>query len=179
MARYFETFPKLLYDIDNTKNFKLVTDIFRRIKVREQLKENAALFSKYSVPSGEQPETTSYKHFGTTDYFWIILLLNDITDRYYGWPLSDQDFEKYVKDKYAQPLGVHHYEITQSSGSTTGNGPDDYSHKIEVNSTETGAEAVTNYEYERREQDKKRNIKLLDPRYLPMFLEEFERLIRR
>ena len=47
MAKYFETFPKLLYDIDNTKNFKLVTDIFRRIKVREQLKENAALFSKY------------------------------------------------------------------------------------------------------------------------------------
>ena len=46
MARYFETFPKLLYDIDNTKNVKLVTDIFRRIKVREQLKTNAALFSK-------------------------------------------------------------------------------------------------------------------------------------
>ena len=179
MAKYFETFPKLLYDIDNTKNFKLVTNIFRRIKVREQLKENAALFSTYDVPSGEQPETTSYKHFGTTDYFWIILLLNDITDRYYGWPLSDQDFEKYVKDKYAQPLGVHHYEITQSSGPQTGNGPDDYSHKIEVNETESGAESVSNYEYERREQDKKRQIKLLDPRYLPMFLEEFERLIRR
>ena len=126
MAKYFETFPKLLYDIDNTKNFKLVTDIFRRIKVREQLKENAALFSRYDVPSGEQPETTSYKHFGTTDYFWIILLLNDITDRYYGWPLSDQDFEKYVKDKYAEPLGVHHYESTQSSGPTEANGPDDY-----------------------------------------------------
>ena len=179
MARYFETFPKLLYDIDNTKNFKLVTDIFRRIKVREQLKENAALFSKYSVPSGEQPETTSYKHFGTTDYFWIILLLNDITDRYYGWPLSDQDFEKYVTDKYTNPQAVHHYEITQSSGPQTGNGPDDYSHKIEVNETESGAESVSNYEYERREQDKKRQIKLLDPRYLPMFLEEFERLIRR
>ena len=60
-----------------------------------------------------------------------------------------------------------------------GNGPDDYSHKIEVNETESGAESVSNYEYERREQDKKRKIKLLDPRYLPMFLEEFERLIRR
>ena len=58
MARYFETFPKLLYDIDNTKNYKLVTDIFRRIKVREQLKTNAALFSTYDVPSGETPETT-------------------------------------------------------------------------------------------------------------------------
>ena len=179
MARYFETFPKLLYDIDNTKNFKLVTDIFRRIKVREQLKTNAALFSTYDVPSGEQPETTSYKHFGTTDYFWIILLLNDITDRYYGWPLSDQDFEKYVNDKYTNPQAVHHYEITQSSGPTEPNGPDDYSHKIEVNETEAGAESVSNYEYERREQDKKRQIKLLDPRFLPMFLEEFERLIRR
>ena len=179
MARYFETFPKLLYDIDNTKNFKLVTDIFRRIKVREQLKENAALFSKYSVPSGEQPETTSYKHFGTTDYFWIILLLNDITDRYYGWPLSDQDFEKYVTDKYSNPQGIHHYEITQSSGPQTGGGPSDFSHKIEVNDTEAGAESVSNYEYERRLQDEKRNIKLLEPRFLPMFLEEFERLIRR
>jgi hypothetical protein len=165
MAQYFETFPKLLYDIDNTKNYRLVTDIFRRIKVREQLKDNAALFSTYDVPSGEQPETTSFKHFGTTDYF--------------GWPLSDADFEKYVTDKYANPQGIHHYEITQSSGPTTGNGPDDYSHKIEVNETESGAESVSNYEYERREQDRKRNIKLLDPRYLPMFLEEFERLIRR
>tara|TARA_Y100001963_G_C6534282_1_gene332551 strand:- start:2 stop:541 length:540 start_codon:yes stop_codon:yes gene_type:complete len=179
MAKYFETFPKLLYDIDNSKDFKLVTDIFRRIKVREKLKSNAALFSTYDVPSGEQPETTSYKHFGTTDYFWIILMMNDITDRYYGWPLSDADFEKYVNDKYDQPLGVHHHEITQSSGPTEGNGPDDFTHKIEVNSDASGAEAVTNFEFERRRQDKLRQIKLLDPRFLPMFLEEFERLIRR
>ena len=46
MAKYFETFPKLLYDIDNTKNFKLVTDIFRRIKVREQLKEKRIELAK-------------------------------------------------------------------------------------------------------------------------------------
>ena len=179
MARYFETFPKLLYDIDNTKNFKIVTDIFRRIKVREQLKTNAALFSKYSVPSGEQPETTSYKHFGTTDYFWIILLLNDITDRYYGWPLSDQDFEKYVNDKYTNPGAVHHYEITQSSGNQTGDGPDDYSHKIEVNSDTAGAQSVSNIEYERRLQDKKRKIRLLQPAFLDAFLEEFKLLINK
>ena len=87
----------MLYDIDNTKNFKLVTDIFRRIKVREQLKENAALFSTYDVPSGETPETTSYKHFGTTDYFWIILLLNDITDRYYGWHYQTKTLKNMLK----------------------------------------------------------------------------------
>ena len=179
MPQYFETFPKLLYDLDNSKRFTLVTDIFRRIKVREQLKSNAALHSLYDVPNGEQPEITSYKHFGTTDYFWVILLMNDITDRFYGWPLSDADFEKYVTDKYSNPQGIHHYEKTQSSGNTESNGPFDYEHKIEVNDTESGAESVSNYEYERRLQDEKRNIKLLEPRFLPMFLEEFERLIRR
>ena len=176
---YFSKFPKGVYDIAGNKQFKLVTDIMRRVKVRAKIINEASLYDDYDVPSGERPEVTAFKHFGDTELHWVILLTNDITDAYYGWPLSDQDFEKYVTDKYANPQGIHHYEITQSSGPTTGNGPDDYSHKIEVNSTESGAESISNYEYERREQDKKRNIKLLDPRYLPMFLEEFERLIRR
>ena len=179
MALYFEQFPKIAYDISNNKNFKLVTDIFRRIKIISSIADNVSLYSSYDVPSGETPEVTSFKHFGTTDYHWIILMTNSVTDRYYDWPLNEQDFEAFVKSKYDNPGAVHHYEITQSSGPTTGNGPDDYSHKIEVNETEAGAESVSNYEYERREQDRKRQVKLLDPRYLPMFLEEFERLIRR
>ena len=177
--QYFNTFPKLLYDINNTKNFKLVTDIFRRIKIRESLKDNAALYSLYDIPSGETPETTAFKHFGSTDYFWIILITNDITDRYYGWPLSDQDFETYVTNKYANPDAVHHYEKTQSSGATEGNGPADYEHKIEVNSTDADAVSVSNYEYESRLQDKKRQIKLLDKAYLNQFVAEFERLVQR
>ena len=179
MAQYFETFPKILYDINNTKNYKLVTDIFRRIKIRESLVDNAVLYSTYDVPSGETPETTAYKHFGSTDYFWVILITNNITDRYYGWPLSDQDFENYLTNKYSNPDAVHHYEIIQSSGAQTGNGPFDYDHKIEVNSTQSGAQSVSNREYEQRKQDKLRNIKLLDPKFLPLFIEEFERLVRR
>ena len=49
---------------------------------------------------------------------------------------------------------------------------------IEVNSTEAGAGPVTNAEYERRIQDKKRQIKILDPQYLDLFLKEFRLLIR-
>jgi len=179
MSKYFTTFPKILYDINNSGNQKLVTDVFRRIKVREQLKTNAALFATYDVQNGETPEIVSYKHFGTTDYFWIICLMNDITDRFYDWPLSDTAFEAYVKDKYTNPGAVHHYEKTQTSGPQTGNGPDDYSHKIEVNSTDPDAQSVSNYEYELRLQDKKRQIKLLDPSFLGLFLQEFEKLVRR
>ena len=105
--------------------------------------------------------------------------MNNITDRYYGWPLSDYGFEQFVKDKYSNPGAIHHYEITQLSGRTTSNGPEDYSHKIEVNSDVTGAEAVSNYEYERRLQEEKRQIQLLDPAYLPTFEQEFSKLVRK
>ena len=179
MPQYFETFPKRLYDIDNSGNDKVVTDIFRRLKVREGIKDNLAMFATYDVQSGETPESISYKHFGSTDYFWVICLMNDVTDRFYDWPLTDQAFEEYVKEKYTNPQAIHHYEKTQSSGATSGNGPADYEHKIEVNSTDADAQSVSNYEYESRLQDKKRQIKLLDKAYLNTFVEEFERLVQR
>ena len=176
---FFTKFPKLAYDISGNKNYKLVTDILRRVKIKSAIKDNASLFDQYDVRNGETPEQIAYKIYGDAKYHWLILLMNDITDRYYDWPLGDYDFEVYVTNKYSNPGAVHHYEITQSSGRTTSNGPEDYSHKIEVNSDATGAQAVSNYEYERRLQEQKRQIKLLDPAYLPTFEQEFNKLVRK
>ena len=175
---YFKNFQKGFYDIKGDGNEKLVTDLMTRVKVREKILDESMLYDTYDVPSGEKPEDTAYKHFGSSQYHWVILLTNNITDRYYGWPLSEQDFEAYINEKYDNPDAVHHYEITQTSGPQTGNGPDDYSHKIEVNSTEPGAQSVSNREYEQRLQDEKRQIKLLNPNYLQTFIEEFNSLIR-
>ena len=179
MSLYFSYFPKLLYDIDNSKTFKLVPDIIKRVKMREGIINNITMFDKYDVTSGEKPEDVSYKQYGTTAYYYQILLVNNITDRFYGWPLSDQEFEEYVNKKYTNPDAIHHYEKVQLSGPTTGNGPEDYDHYIEVNSTDSDASSVSNYEYERRLQEEKRQIKLLDPAYLPAFEEEFNKLINR
>lgn len=174
---FFSKFPKMLYDIDGKGNLKIVTDLLRRVKIRSAVKDGSTLFDKYDVQNGETPESLAYKIYGDAKYHYIILILNNITDRYYGWPLSDYSFEVYVKSKYSNPGAIHHYEITQSSGRTTSNGPEDYSHRIEVSSDMAGAEAVTNYEYENRLQSEKRQIKLLDPAYLPAFEEEFNKLI--
>lgn len=171
---YFSSFPKIVYDIDNSGNLKIVTEIFRRIKIREKIANTSTLYLKYFVKSSDTPETIAFKHFGSQHLHWVILLTNNITDRYYGWPLSDQAFEEYVKDKYTNPSAVHHYEKVQSSGATTST---DYSHLIECNSTDVGALSVSNYEYERRLQDEKREIKLLDRKYLPLFIDEFNKKI--
>ena len=105
-------------------------------------------------------------------------MINKIENPYYDWPLSNLQFENYMKDKYDEVDAVHHWEKIQSSGPQIGAGPEDYSHMIECNSTDAGAGAVTNADYERRIQDKKRQIKVLDPKYLDLFIREYKSLIR-
>ena len=178
--RYFNEFPVIDYNLSGQNgNTKKVTDIFRRVKVRSKIANNLALFDKIDIPEGDNPEDIAYKAYGDADYFWVVCLMNNIVNRYYDWPLDQFSFQEYIKDKYSNPDGIHHYEVTQSSGKQAGNGPADYTHKLEVNSTHPGAQSVSNRQYEEREQDKKRQIRVLSPQYLAAFEDEFVNLIRR
>ena len=172
---YFERFPKGQYIIPGTKNYKLVSDLWRRIKIRDKIKNEASLLTEYFVSDGERPEVIAERHFGSPDLHWIILITNDVTDGLHGWPLSFQAFEAFVNDKYELPDAIHHYERVQSSGPQDSI---DQSHLIECNSTDTGAQAVSNREYEQREQDTISRIKLISPSFLPVIVEEFERLMK-
>ena len=177
MAHYFTYFPQMLYDAvqDGTTSPVLVTNILRRVKVKDSIKNDVALFDKYRVKAGESPEMVSMRFYGTVDYYWVVLLMNDIKDRFYEWPLSEQDFESFVKEKYTNPQATRHFEISQSSGKSSSI---DYSHLIEVNSTTTGASAVSFYEYERRRQDNISLIKILKPDFVSAFVEEFAKSVR-
>ena len=177
--KYFNQFPGIDYDLKGDGNRTIVTDIFRRVKARSKIIDNVSAFDKYDVQEGEKPEDIAYKMYGDSDYFWIITLVNNIVNRYYDWPLDEYVFQQYVKDKYDNAAGIHHFERTQDSGPQTGDGPADYSHLIECNETDAGAQSVSNIEHERRLQDKKRQIKLLNRNYLPAFETEFTNLIRR
>ena len=174
-------FPLIGYDIKGNKQYKLLPDILRRVKLRSGIRNGSFLFDKYNVKQGEKPEDVAFKWFGDAEYHWIILMTNNVTDRYYQWPMTQPQFEEFLTDKYGAGSedGIHHYEITQSSGKQSGEGPADYSHKLEVNSTHPGAQSVSNREYEQREQDKKRQIRILSPQYLAAFEEEFVKLISR
>ena len=178
MAKYFQQFPKLEYDIKSDGNVKLATDIFRRIKVRSKVKDNLALLDKYDVDSGEKPEDVAFKVYGSVDYWYVVCLMNNIVDRNHDWPKSFQGFEEYVNDKYAEPGGIHHYEKVQSSGRLKGQGPGDLSHFIEVDSSDVDGQSVSNYEYEQRLEDERRQIQILSPNYLSMFEDEMKKLLR-
>ena len=171
---YFDRFPKGNYILPGTKTFKLVSDLFRRVKIRDKIKNEASIYTEYFVSSGERPEHIAQKHFGNPELHWVVLITNNIADALYDWPMSFSAFEEYIADKYDNAEAIHHYEKVQSSGPQTSI---DYSHLIECNSTDPGAQAVSNREYEQRIQDKKSRIKLLEPAYLPILIEEFEILM--
>ena len=174
---YFNYFPLLAYDVDGSKTYKLVTNIIKRIKVRSAIKDGTLIFDKYDVKYGENPEDVSYKYYDNSEYHWIVLMINNVTDRYYQWPLTDPQFQAFLTDKYGagNEDGVHHYELAQTSGPTSSS---DDSHMLEVNSDTENATTITNREYEEREQNKLRQIWLLDRRYISQFVEEFEKLIQ-
>tara|TARA_Y100000816_G_scaffold246955_2_gene195481 strand:+ start:1155 stop:1679 length:525 start_codon:yes stop_codon:yes gene_type:complete len=171
---YFDRFPKGSYILPGTKTFKLVSDLFRRVKIRDKIKNEASIYTEYFVTGGERPEHIAQKHFGNPELHWVVLITNNIADALYDWPMSFSAFEEYIADKYDNAEAIHHYEKVQSSGPQTSI---DYSHLIECNSTDPGAQAVSNREYEQRIQDRKSRIKLLEPAYLPILIEEFERLM--
>ena len=176
---YFSRFPLFAYDIKNDNNYKLLPDILRRVKLRAKIKSGGMLFDKYDVKENEKPEDVAYKWFNDAELHWVILMTNNITDRYYEWPMNQVQFAEFLTDKYGagNEDGIHHYEITQDSGRTSGRGPSDYSHKVEVNSDTDNASSISNREYEERIQDTKRQIKLLNKSLLGDFIAEFDRLI--
>ena len=171
---YFNSFPIIFYDSVGDLKFKDVTNLLRRVGLRAKIKSNSLLFDTYNVKEGETPEIIASRLYGNPELHWVILLLNDITDSYHQWPMTTPQFLDFINDKYDDPDGIHHYEKSQDSGDTKV--------KIEVfnevdEDAYTGLTPITNREYEENEQDKKRQIKLLDDRYLGAFITEFKELM--
>ena len=171
---YFANFPIIPYDSVGNGDFKLVTNLLKRVALRTKVRTNTLLYDTYDVKDGETPEMLADKLYDDPQLHWVILFVNNITDRYHQWPMASIQFNQFVNDKYTNIDAVHHYEIAQTSGDT--------SVKINIGTDTTGySEAdlttITNYEYEVERQDTLRKIRLLDGSYLEQFIEEFETLM--
>ena len=124
------------------------------------------------MKEGQTPEIIADKLYGDPNLHWIVMYVNNITDRYHQWPMTSAQFLSFINEKYSDPDGIHHYEITQTSGNTTV--------KIDIgtdNTDHSGATAITNREFEESRQDTLRQVRLLDPAYVGQFIDEFQSLI--
>ena len=171
---YFSNFPLIIYDSVGDGNFKIVTNLLKRVAMRTKVRTNTLLFDTYDVKEGETPEMIADKLYDDPELHWVVLFVNNITDRYHQWPMNFGQFNTFIADKYSNIDAVHHYEVSQTSGDT--------SIKIDIGTDTTGySEAdlttITNREFEEERQDKLRQIRLLDRAYIEQFVEEFETLM--
>ena len=171
---YFANFPYIIYDSVGNGDFKIVTNLLKRVALRTKVRTNTLLYDTYDVKEGETPEMIADKLYDDPQLHWVVLFVNNITDRYHQWPMNFGQFNAFIDDKYTDINAVHHYEIAQTSGDT--------SIKIDIGTDTTGySEAdlttITNYEFEVERQDTLRRIRLLDGEYIEQFVEEFETLM--
>ena len=171
---YFANFPLIVYDSVGNGDFKIVTNLLKRVALRTKVRTNTLLYDTYDVKEGETPEMIADKLYDNPELHWVILYINNITDRYHQWPMNFGQFNAFIDDKYTDINAVHHYEIAQTSGDT--------SIKIDIGTDTTGySEAdlttITNYEFEVERQDTLRRIRLLDGAYIDQFIQEFETLM--
>jgi len=170
---YFKKFPKIQYDVRGDGQFYTMTNLMRRIKFNDLVKNNIIAFDFYDVQDGDTPEIVAFYYYENVELHWLVLLANDITDVYSQWPMSVPKFEQYVYGKYEDINAIHHYEIYQTSGDTT--------EIIELpnNTGYPNAEPITNYVYEDRLQRELSKIRLILPEYVDQIKREFDNLMSR
>ena len=170
---YFKALPKLFYPYKrNGKTTRtVVPDIFRRVQLDRFFKFKQALLSYY-ISDSEAPEHVAHKIYGNTTYHWIVLIANDIIDVSREWPKSNEQLTLYCNDKYgiSNSGEVHHYVMVSDKSIIC-----DWDATRLANSE---IEAVTHREYEEDINNNKRQIFLLDPKYLGEIVLQYKSLVK-
>jgi len=196
MASYFRQLPKFDYvsrnaDEKNISDYIEVKNLFKRGKLREDIFGNLSFFTKYSIIGDERPDNVAYDAYGEETLDWVVLLSNNILNIQTEWPMTQQVFDRFVLSKYGDYNtlynGIHHYEsreilnyignIVIPKGLEVDENYSvsyyDFSTEQDVTVTDI-AQPVTNYDYENKIQEDKRNIFILKPLYLNVVFNDIE-----
>ena len=189
---YFRELPDLFYqsplkDRNSSTEYVRVKNLFRRVKLRDDLQNVLTLFNKYQIPQGARPELVAAELYGSQDYDWVVLLTAGIVNVNDQWPLSDYDLYKFAENKYGSNLNsILFYETTEVKDSSgrlilpKGKIVDsDFS--IPNPDTPTAnlnpVAGITNYEYEVRVNNEKRQIFVLKGGYLQQYLNDMREIM--
>ena len=192
---YFRQLPQLDYpslsnDRKSAYDYQLVKNLFKRAVLRDDVFNDVTNFEKYSVEGDERPDKVAYDFYGDSGLDWIILTTNNIIHVRDEWPMSNRDFLTYLNQKYTSEelSNVHHYEtreirdesntLIQPAGVRV---KSDYSVTYVENDTvktESSIKMITFLEHETNLNDAKRNINILKPDYVEIFLRDIKEIMR-
>ena len=184
---YFRELPNLEYQSflssrKGSDEYLLVKNIFRRVKLRDDLQNVFTIFNKYEIQEGARPDTVAEELYGSSQYDWVVLIGADIINVRNEWPLSDRDIYRYSEQLYGNDINaVHHYETTEVKDSRgrlifpAGKIVDSFftipNPNISIQ-TLNPVVGISNYEYEVRKNNKKRDIYVLKPAYLQQVIND-------
>jgi len=196
---YFRLVPNLEYvsrnvDEQNISDYIEVKNLFKRGKIRDDIFGDLTFFTKYQIIGDERPDQVAFKTYNDSTLDWVVLLANNIINIQNEWPLPQITFDKIMLEKYGSYEGlyngVHHYETNEvknqndiiivAAGLQV---PSNYSisyydDKLQQQITKTNITTpVTNYEYESKKDDEKRNIFLLKPIYLNILFNDLDSIM--
>ena len=187
---YFREIPNLEYQSflstrKSSDEYLLVKNIFRRVKLRDDLQNVFTIFNKYQIREGSRPDTVAQEIYGSSQYDWVVLVGANIINVRNEWPLSDRDIYRYSEELYGNDLNeIHHYETTEVKDS---NGRLILPKGKVVDSNFTipkpdlptqtinPVAGVSNYEYEVIKNNQKRSIYILKPSYLQQAINDIKK----
>lgn len=165
---YFKYFDTIGYDVRGIKNQPIInniTNILKRVRMKVDMVKYQSFFVMHNIVEGETPEYLAYEYYGDAELHWVILYAQQMTNPYYDWPLRYYDLKKFVTKKYgvANMNAVHHYEDADG---------------FQVDSTASGATAITNFLHEETLNDAKRSINMIRPEFVPEIVRELKLLLK-
>ena len=189
---YFRELPNLLYqsflsDKRSSLDYVEVKNLFRRVKLRDDLQNVFTLFDKYEIPDEFRPENVAEEFYGNDELDWVILTVANITNIRNQWPLNNRDIYQYSLEKYGDALNATRFFETKEIKDSKGNiilekgkvVDSDFEFKYSDNNSIVTVKGtairtgISNFDYEVRLNDEKRSIFLLKREYLQQFLNDF------
>ena len=184
---YFRELPNLEYqsflsDRKGSDEYLLVKNLFRRVKLRDDLQNVFTVFNKYQIPDGSRPELVAEELYGSSQYDWVVLISAGITRVRDQWPLSDSQIYEYAEQIYGDELNdIHHYETTEvrdsqdrlilPAGKIVDSNFTIPNPEIPIQ-TINPVVGISNYEYEIIKNNEKRSIYVLKPLYLQQVIND-------
>ncbi len=198
MSSYFNLIPDFDY-VSRLPDAKIsdyirVKNFFRRVTLREDIYQNLTFFTKYPIDGDDRPDNVAQKVYENPDLDWLILLANNITHIPTEWPMAQNDFDRFLLEKYDNYdtiyNGVHHHETIEVKDSndvtiipaglkvSSDFNQSYYDHYLQkIVDTVDITRPVTNYEYEEKLENKKREIFILKQEYLTVVLDDIDEIM--